>query len=408
MTTDGVNRAFVANRSSLEVVHVAPSARFPPTDGSWNHLVWELAGRAGGRHAVLAAADRVDAPVDDLEVPMVLHEAGRGGAAAEPLARRVVRRALGGVALGASARPRASSGIGARLAGLDLPAGCAVMIWEKQHLIQELRAELPATRLGFAQRGFPIPDLHDARPHRGLDLLVFQTAGQLDAVLRHEGSLDASVHVVPNGVELDRFRPPTGEERSAARRSLGIPDTARRVVLFASTLKAKKGIGVVRRLVEATGPDDGVHVVVAKGSKALTGVERTRADAFLAAVRDRPWVTCVDSVDRSMMPALYQASDLTVMPGLTLEGFSMVMLESMASGVPVVAPRIPTFDEVLDDRWAFLHPPADALATVLDVVLNAEDETLIERGRLARDVALERYDRGRVLEQFERALTDLA
>ena len=48
------------------------------------------------------------------------------------------------------------------------------------------------------------------------------------------------------------------------------------------------------------------------------------------------------------MPALYRAADALVFPSVK-EGFGLVVLEAMASGVPVVTSRIAPFTEYLGD-----------------------------------------------------------
>jgi glycosyltransferase involved in cell wall biosynthesis len=82
---------------------------------------------------------------------------------------------------------------------------------------------------------------------------------------------------------------------------------------------------------------------------------------------------------QALMPALYRAADALVFPSVK-EGFGLVVLEAMASGVPVVTSRIAPFTEYLgegDVVWcdphdagsiaaamaAALHPPLRATTT---------------------------------------------
>ncbi|MFQ3629796.1 MAG: glycosyltransferase, partial [Cyanobacteriota bacterium] len=47
------------------------------------------------------------------------------------------------------------------------------------------------------------------------------------------------------------------------------------------------------------------------------------------------------------LPLAYQAADLTVMPSLSLEGFGLVLLESLASGTPALCTPVGGMPEVL-------------------------------------------------------------
>ena len=62
---------------------------------------------------------------------------------------------------------------------------------------------------------------------------------------------------------------------------------------------------------------------------------------------------------QALMPALYRAADALVFPSIK-EGFGLVVLEAMASGVPVVTSRIAPFTEYLGDGDVLWCAPHDA------------------------------------------------
>jgi len=87
------------------------------------------------------------------------------------------------------------------------------------------------------------------------------------------------------------------------------------------------------------------------------------------------------------IPSLYRLADVVAMPSLR-EGFGLVVLQGLASGVPVVASRIAPFTEYLaegDVSWA---DPADAasIANALRHALSTRDPQRIARSasRLAK------------------------
>lgn len=145
---------------------------------------------------------------------------------------------------------------------------------------------------------------------------------------------------VPGGVDTARFRCDTS--RSDARRQLGWP--VDRFVAFTP-----------RRLVRRVG----VEVLL----DAIADVRRVHADVWLAVAGHGPlraplerhardqglWdaVRFVGHLPEDELPIAYQAADVTVVPSQFLEGFGLVVVESLASGTPVVCTPVGGMPEVL-------------------------------------------------------------
>jgi len=104
-------------------------------------------------------------------------------------------------------------------------------------------------------------------------------------------------------------------------------------------------------------------------------------------------------VDRSMMRTIYSEADILVLPSID-EGMSNVVLEAMASGMPVVVTRIRgNVDLVEDGVNGLLFEPGDvnALKSLLEKVL---DEKLRHKmGEKARKKA-EQYSWRRTAEKY--------
>ncbi len=70
------------------------------------------------------------------------------------------------------------------------------------------------------------------------------------------------------------------------------------------------------------------------------------------------------------MPALYRAADALAFPS-TREGFGLVVLEALASGVPAVVADLPALREYLTDaRDCLMVPPGDS-APLSDAIVRA-------------------------------------
>ena len=55
-------------------------------------------------------------------------------------------------------------------------------------------------------------------------------------------------------------------------------------------------------------------------------------------------------VDQSKLSSYYKSADICVFPSRH-EGFGLVVLEAMASGIPVIASDIPSFQEIISDGY---------------------------------------------------------
>jgi phosphatidyl-myo-inositol alpha-mannosyltransferase len=117
-------------------------------------------------------------------------------------------------------------------------------------------------------------------------------------------------------------------------------------------------------------------------------VRRRRSDVRLVVVGDGPmrWgyerqaealgvpdVLFCGHVSHDMLPRYYASADLFCAPATGGESFGIVLLEAMASGVPVIASDIPGFRQVVGhDEDGLLVPPkepalwASSIAALLD------------------------------------------
>jgi glycosyltransferase involved in cell wall biosynthesis len=149
------------------------------------------------------------------------------------------------------------------------------------------------------------------------------------------------IHVVPGGVEVDRFAgaPP----RAACRETLGWP-TDRPIVLC------------VRRLVRRVGVDALVEASVALRARvpdalvliAGTGPMRGELEARIDALGLQDTVRLLGFVPDDVLPLAYRAADLSVVPTASLEGFGLITVESLAAGTPCVVTPVGGLAEIVE------------------------------------------------------------
>jgi glycosyltransferase involved in cell wall biosynthesis len=199
------------------------------------------------------------------------------------------------------------------------------------------------------------------------------------------------VSVIPNGVDTAAFAP-------AAKPAAGA-ETAR--ILYVGRLSAEKNLETV---VRALGTLRGR--VAARLVLAGAGPEEPhlRAAARAASVDTE----FLGIVDQRALPALYASADAFVLASFT-EGHPKALLEAMSAGAPCVVSDCEGIRTIVDDGDSALvvdpHRPDD-LAAALERVLS--DRVLAASlGKRARDVVVERYDLGRLMEREIALLRDV-
>lgn len=203
-------------------------------------------------------------------------------------------------------------------------------------------------------------DLALEQEARAIEAEVFSTAsalaivsrGLIDHVVRC-GARPERVHVLGNGVDLERFNP------SVAPAELGL-DPSAFVIGFTGSLKKWHGIDVLLeafRLVHEKVPE--AHLLIVGD-----GPKHGWAKGFARGARLEQAITMAGWVDHAGLPSLIARMDVATAPYPLSENsyFSPLKLyEYLAVGRPVVASAIGQAAEVIEDGVnGVLTPPGDA------------------------------------------------
>jgi phosphatidylinositol alpha-mannosyltransferase len=192
--------------------------------------------------------------------------------------------------------------------------------------------------------------------------LGLRTAVSPEARALAERWLGGACHVLPNGVEVERF---------AKADPWPIPETpggSGRAILFVGRHEPRKGLDV---LLKAFGNLDTDAVLWVAGEGPQTAALAASAPSGVE------WLGRIS--DEELARRLRTAAVFCA-PSLHGESFGVVLLEAMAAGTPVVASDIAGYRDVArDGREAVLVPPGDvaALTGALGRVL--DDPTLAAR-----------------------------
>lgn len=219
------------------------------------------------------------------------------------------------------------------------------------------------------------------------------------AMARELDRISIANEIVPLPLDTEQFRPPTPDERVAARDAVGVDGEL--TIVYAGQLRRLKGIDRLIAAFEAfvAAGRSGRLVLVGGASGTDDACEdELREQIATAGLGDR--VTITGTVG-DVVPYLW-AADVFVLPS-EREGTSYSLLEAMACGVACIAPEQPIGREVLGDAGAVPrdNEPATLLASLVEL---ADDPD--ERARLGKAAAeaAQRYELERVVDHYERIL----
>ena len=216
--------------------------------------------------------------------------------------------------------------------------------------------------------------LHYATDLRLYTRMALRRAAAVTAVsiftaqlVREDLRFAGPIEVIPNGVDVARFRPVDAPARDGPLR-----------VLFSGNLTRRKGADLLPEIARLAGPDVEIHYT--------TGARAGMADPRWAGLQP------VGRVPYGQMPALYRQFDALLLPTVR-EGMSLALLEAMASGLAVVASAVASNPELIaEGAGGFLCPLREPEAYAAALRRLAANRELVRRmGAHNRRVVEERY-----------------
>jgi glycosyltransferase-like protein len=203
--------------------------------------------------------------------------------------------------------------------------------------------------------------------------------------LRSEYSLDPLM--TQNGVDVERFSKARGDNYSKELAKNRFSVNGCRVILSIGGIEPRKNtlttLGAFN-IARSHFMEKGERVIwLIGGGETLFDYRAYREQFFSEVERlglkmDQD-IRVLGNIPEMNIPQLYAAGDIFIFPSLK-EGWGLVVLEAMASGVPVIASNIEPLTEYLkDSENAILIPPMDHEALAQQIISVLENKDLTDK-----------------------------
>jgi len=230
-----------------------------------------------------------------------------------------------------------------------------------------------------------------------MDYITMPTKAAID-MFKKELNTHAPLRAISCGINLKRFQPGPRDAKLLAK--YHIPAN-KPVVLYAGRLDGEKHISVLVNAFNRLRKTHDAHLVISGG-----GNDEDNIHNLVDALGLGAHVSFLGRVTDTELPKVYRIGTVFVMPS-PAELQSIVTLEAMATGVPIVAVDAgPLYELCQNDRNGYLckvDNPADMAKKIIAVLDNKKTQTSFGRESLA---IAKTHDIRYTVEQYEEVYTE--
>ena len=204
---------------------------------------------------------------------------------------------------------------------------------------------------------------------------------------------ESNIELVYNGIDTSKFSPVTDDERVQAKQQLNLPVDKTVYSVVAHNFKLKGIKEIIESAVLVKKADDNFLIVVAGYGKQKNFIKQAEAAGVLENIK---FLGAVKNPE-----LVYKASDVYVQP-TWYDPCSLVVLEALASGIPVITSKFNGAGEFIDNgKEGYIISRPDAKEELSTAMINLFDKNLREeQGKAAR----KKIENQTLLHNFEQML----
>jgi len=247
------------------------------------------------------------------------------------------------------------------------------------------------------QKRYPALKFFDMASDHLSHLITVNCKAVLEETVKKEKVPRRKLVLIYNGVDYGKFQD-VRPKRSVVRRRLGIQDSEKVVIAIGNLIPYKGHKDLIRAAnIIKKEEVEGVRFLIVGEDRGMR--EQLENMAEKLGVRDSIFFLGL----REDIPELLAASDISVLPSYE-EGFSNVILESMAAGLPVVATKVGGNPEaVVDGHTGWIAPPGDHVSLGQKLLDLIKDENKARAwGEKGREIVKSRFSMEKMVEAYLR------
>ena len=208
-----------------------------------------------------------------------------------------------------------------------------------------------------------------------------------------DGTSISPIVVIPFGIEIDRYLSDSGKSKGEG--GLRLLTVGRLTWQKAQHLLLEAYSHVLKDFKD-------IHLTIIG-----EGEEREHLESLCETLALKGRVSMLGALDKESVRIEYLNSDLFILSSIS-EGFGIVLLEAMSSGLPVIAPRLNGIPEIIADGISgrlFETGSIEDMARIISELLRDEPQRK-RLGKAARKIAYERFQLRNSIDRFYHELRE--
>ena len=193
------------------------------------------------------------------------------------------------------------------------------------------------------------------------DLIVVLSQYTRDKLLNIHGIPSKKIVVIPGGIDLVRFHPV--ENKRAVRERCHLPQE-KTMLLTVRNLVPRMGLdNLIRAMRDVIDSVPDIYLIIGG-----TGPLKDDLVSLRRVLNLDQHIHFAGFIPEADLPDYYRAADVFVLPTVGLEGFGLVTLEALSSGIPVLGTPVGGTQEILsrlDSKFLFADASHESISRLI-------------------------------------------
>jgi len=239
---------------------------------------------------------------------------------------------------------------------------------------------VPNGEIGIANRIF---NKIESFSMRRADAVTAVSESMRNGIIKKAGIDKEKISTIPNFSRTNEFSPKYGKKWKESKKITGP------LVLFVGKLTHTKGVDyLIQSVPKVLEKYPDTKFVFVGGLEHEQKFDKNPWRSMAKGLGIGKNTLFLGTVSKEELPRIYASADIFVLPTLR-EGMPMVILEAMASGLPIITTKISGIPEIVDERCAIFVKRKDSKSLASSIITILSDPRKAKRmGKEARKAAI--------------------